>query len=103
MNHAIHVYVLASAITFLSYQVIPNALEANKDNDSIGSIVHSAIFTSFVRFCGVDHAVMALLMFGMHSGWFMGAPWVWNTIAFSSSCVAVVSAISAITIRRAVK
>jgi hypothetical protein len=94
-------YLCAAIITFVSYQLIPNAIDGLGGSEKTTAVVRSHLFTSFVRACGLDHMVMALGMVGMNLGWFQDHMMVWFIILVSAWIVAVISAVSAITIMRA--
>lgn len=97
-----------SIITFISYQMIPHnldALEKGGNQTVIGAIVSSKVFTLFVRWCGIDHMVMAFGMVGvgiaMSNGDSSFAAILARVIVVSSGGVALVSALSAYAIHTA--
>ena len=98
-------FLLFSIITFISYQMIPHRLDTlEKDGQSsiIGSLVSSKVFTMFVRWCGMDHIVMAFGMLGigimMSNGDQVTASIIARIIVVSSGGVAFISAMSVLAI-----
>lgn len=94
-----------SVITFVSYQMIPHNLDALDKRGShgvIGAIVSSKVFTMFVRWCGMDHMVMAWGMLSMAimmgQGNELAAQMIARIIVVSAGGVSLVSALSAIAI-----
>lgn len=95
------IYLVSAAIVFTTYHAIPTALERMEARKhGFGSIPTSQAFTFFIRWCGNDHGVMAIVMgmiaFGVQPNHVMG----W-TICISQSLVAVISFLSWVTIRKA--
>lgn len=88
-----------SALIFGSYQAIPGALAAlsrAQRFSSIVGLVTSGVFQAFIRFCGMDHIIMAggmILAMKVVPEYSYQIFWV---IVASSTLVAVVSVGSAL-------
>ena len=82
---------LAAACIFAAYQSIPDALERGQADRALR---HSALFTAFIRVCGLGHLVMAGVMLLFHH-----APWAPWALVINEWAVAVISTRAALRIR----
>ena len=96
-----------SVVVFLSYQIIPASYErlAFRPEGAKGflTIMQSQIGRLFIRYCGIDHLVMALVMAGPALGLVKPSSTAIWVVCASEWIVAIVSFLSAVAIRKEAK
>lgn len=91
----------------VSYQAIPNGLaviegydKREYDSTFLVGVTSSPVFRAFIRLCGINHFVMALLMFSNAQGWIV-VNGFWQTLMLcGEGAVAFISVTAAILIWR---
>lgn len=87
-------YLTASIAIFVSYQMIPHNLDRLRGTGAMDQVATSTAFTLFVRFCGINHMIMAGAMFVMVAVPHRWSEWFGWAVACGETATAVVSLIS---------
>lgn len=97
-----------SCTIFVSYQVIPSALEAIEGHGRLNpheasyliAVTSSKVFRSFIRVCGFNHPIMSGVMMATANGWIMASDFWRGLLIAGEGLVALVSVLSALAVWR---